>query len=128
MFTSGKPLSKKCIFLPFSFLESEGADTPRNDLDLESEWEPKESACQESEERSLSNVPQDHFNEDGSTITEIEMVGACTRSRSVIRESEGDLSPKSTSSVFQQVATSPVQSPDAKRSKGYAGKLEYIVY
>ena len=51
MFASGKPLSKKCIFLPFSFLESEGADTPRNDLDLESEWEPKESACQESEER-----------------------------------------------------------------------------
>ncbi|XP_068690090.1 uncharacterized protein [Montipora foliosa] len=37
---------------------------------------------------------------------------------SVIRESEGDLAPKSTSSVFQQVDSSPVQSPDAKRPKG----------
>lgn len=46
------------------------------------------------------------------------MVGACKRSRSVIRESEGDFAPKSTSSVFQQVDSSPVQSPDAKRPKG----------
>ena len=36
MFTSGKPLSKKCLFLPFSFLESECADTSRIDLHLES--------------------------------------------------------------------------------------------
>ena len=35
MFTSGKALSKNCLFLPFSFLESEYADTFRIDLDLE---------------------------------------------------------------------------------------------
>ena len=36
MFTSGKALSKNCLFLPFSFLESECADTARIVLDLES--------------------------------------------------------------------------------------------
>ena len=36
MFASGKALSKNCLFLPFSFLESECADTSRVDLDLES--------------------------------------------------------------------------------------------
>ena len=36
MFTSGKALSKNCLFLPFSFLESECADASRIDLDLES--------------------------------------------------------------------------------------------
>ena len=36
MFTSGKALSKHCLFPPFSFLESECADTSRIDLDLES--------------------------------------------------------------------------------------------
>lgn len=34
MLTSGKALSKNCLLLPFSFLESECAD--RVDLDLES--------------------------------------------------------------------------------------------
>ncbi|CAH3044550.1 unnamed protein product, partial [Pocillopora meandrina] len=52
------------------------------------------------------------------TITEIEMVGACKRSRSIVRQIEGDLALKSTSSVSQQVDSTPVQSPDAKRHKG----------
>ena len=36
MSTSGRALSINCLFLPFSFLESECADTSRIDLDLES--------------------------------------------------------------------------------------------
>ena len=36
MFTSGKALSKNCLFRPFSFLESECANTSHIDLDLES--------------------------------------------------------------------------------------------
>ena len=48
MFTPGKLLSKKCIFLPFSFIEC--ADT-RNGLELESKWKPEKSIREEFEER-----------------------------------------------------------------------------
>ena len=38
MFTSGKTLSKNCLFLPFSFLESECADTSRQEPNIIGSW------------------------------------------------------------------------------------------